>query len=69
MTTATPKPKTIAKRKHYAAIEQANLALMEQNKQAMELASRKPKKWLTVAIEILRIIIAAISGSAGASLL
>lgn len=65
----TNNPKTIAKRKHYAAIEAANLALMEQNKQAMELVERKPKKWLSIAIEVLRIIIAALSGSAGASLL
>lgn len=65
----TPSVKNIAKRKHYQAIEKANLALMEQNKQQMELVSKKPKKWLTVTIEILRIIIAALSGSAGASLL
>lgn len=69
MPKSTPTPKSIAKRKHYAAIEAANLALMEQNQQAMQIATRKPKKWLTVAIEILRIIIAAVSGSAGASLL
>lgn len=30
---------------------------------------KKPKKWLTIALEIARIIIAALSGSAGASLL
>ena len=65
----TQSVKNIAKRKHYQAIEMANLALLEQNKQQMELIDRKPKKWITVAIEILRIIIAALSGSAGASLL
>lgn len=65
----TPSVKNIAKRKHYKAIEMANLALMEQNKQQMELIDRRPKKWLTIALEIARIIIAALSGSAGASLL
>ena len=33
------------------------------------MEDKKPKKWITVALEVLRIIIAALSGSAGASLL
>lgn len=63
-------PKSISKRKHYRAIEAANLALMEQTQAANQaLQKAKPKTWLTITIEILRVLIAAISGGVGASIM
>lgn len=63
-------PKSISKRKHYAAIEAANLAALDQlNNANLQLQQAKPKRWVTIALEVLRIIIAALAGSTGASVL
>lgn len=67
---STPNPRNIAKKKHYAAIEQANLAAIEQvNNARQALEQAKPKKWLTIAIEVIRVIIAALAGGTGAAIL
>lgn len=48
----------------------ANLALAETTNNArIALENAKPKKWVTIVLEIARIIIAALSGASGAALL
>lgn len=44
-------------------------ALLEQNKALMEENSRKPKKWVQILLELVRIIIAACAGGAGSTIL
>lgn len=63
-------PKKARKASKLEKLQLENLAQMEQNNELIdELKKSKRPTWLTIGLEILRVIIAALAGSSGAAIL
>lgn len=63
-------PKRFRKRSKIEKLQLENLAQMEQNNEILdEMKKSKKPTWLTIGLEILRVIIAALAGSSGAAIL
>lgn len=63
-------PKKFRKRSKIEKLQLENLAQMEQNNEILdELKRKKRPTWLTITLEVIRIIVAALAGGTGATIL
>lgn len=63
-------PKKARKRSKIEKLQLENLAQMEQNNEILDELKRKQRPtWLTITLEVIRIIVAALAGGTGATIL